>query len=521
MASRVRFCPAPSGWLHVGGARTALYNWLYARGRGGEFVFRVEDTDVDRTEAEAIDGMVAAMHFLGLDWDEGPGVGGPYGPYWQSERTPLYAAVVSALLEAGAAYDAYETPEELEAERRAAAEAGRPPGYSGAHRHLTQQQREAFLAEGRKPVIRMHTPDEGTVTFQDRIRGPVEFSWSDISDFVIQRADGTATYFLANAVDDLAMGITLVARGEDLLSATPRQLLLYAAMERDKLLDTALVDNGFPPRPPAGESDEEPAPGSPGVSSGEWPEFAHVPLIVGSDRKPLSKRHGSVAVDEFRRQGYLPEVLVNFLALLGWSWDDHQERFTVDELVEKFSFDRVGKNPALFDTDKLRSLNGDRIKELSDTELAERLQPYFEAEGLLSTPASPEQQRLLVGLAPLLRERIQTLAEAPGLVEFCFRDVVVYDDKAVVKHLSGRAGEVLDAAEEALAEVEWDGEAILAALDGVAEQLGMGRGKTFQPVRVAVAGTAVSPPLPETLALLDRDVVLERIRAAKPRVTTD
>lgn len=534
MAPRVRFCPAPSGWLHVGGARTALYNWLYARGSGGEFVFRVEDTDVDRAEAEAIDGMVAAMGFLGLDWDEGPGVGGPYGPYRQSERTPLYAAVVSALLEAGAAYDAYETPEELEAERRAAQEAGRPPGYSGAHRHLTQQQREAFLAEGRKPVIRMRTPDEGTVAFEDRIRGPVEFAWSDIADFVVQRADGTATYFLANALDDLAMGMTLIARGEDLLAATPRQLLLYEAMERDKLLDTALGENGFPPRPPAaaessaeaaarsaasGESSPDPAVRPP-TSGGEWPEFAHLPLIVGSDRKPLSKRHGSVAVDEFRRQGFLPEVLVNFLALLGWSWDDRQERFTVDELVEKFSFDRVGKNPALFDTDKLRSLNGDRIKELPDAELAERLQPYLEAEGLLSEPATPDEQQLLLGLAPLLRERIQTLAEAAPLIDFCFRDVVSYDDKAVAKHLSGRAGEVLDAAEEALADVEWTGEAILAALDGVAEQLGMGRGKAFQPVRVAVAGKAVSPPLPETLALLDRDVVLERIRAAKPRVSS-
>jgi len=226
-----------------------------------------------------------------------------------------------------------------------------------------------------------------------------------------------------------------------------------------------------------------------------------------------------VAIDEFRRQGFLPEVLVNFLALCGWSYDATTERFTVDELIDRFTLDRVGRNPAFFDTAKLRAMNGDRIKELDDAELAEHLHPYLHAAGLLSQPASPEQQRLLLGLAPLLRERIQILAEAEPLVAFCFRDDVVFDDAAVAKHLKGRAGGVLDAAERVLAEVgEWNAEAILTALDGVAADLELGRGKTFQPVRVAVAGSAVSPPLPETLALLDRELVLARIRAAQPMV---
>lgn len=502
VSPRVRFSPAPSGWLHVGGARTALFNWLHARQGGGAFVLRIEDTDAQRATEESMRGMLAALRFLGLDWDEGPEVGGPYGPYVQSERGPLYAAVVNALLEAGAAYDAYETAEELAAEREAAQREGRPPGYGGGHRNLTDEQRAAFHAEGRRPVVRLRTPDEGTVAFTDVVRGSVEFDWKDVADFVIQRADGSATYYLANTVDDVAMGITLIARGEDLLSATPHQLLLRDLLLRDGLIDKALADSGHAARP--GDS----------VSV----SYAHLPLLVGEDRKKLSKRHAAVSIDEYRIQGYLPEVLVNFLALLGWGYDATTERFTVDELVEKFSFDRVGRNPALFDTAKLRSLNGERIKELDDTELAERLVPYLNEAGLIGVPASAAEQRMLLGLASLLRERIQTLAEAVPLVAFCFRSEVNWDDRAVTKHLKGTARDVLEAAEASLARLDdWTGEAILAALDGVATALGLGRGKTFQPVRVAVSGTDVSPPLPETLALLDRDLVLARIRAAHDR----
>jgi glutamyl-tRNA synthetase len=500
---RVRFAPAPSGSLHVGGARTAVYNWLHARGGGGAFILRIEDTDAERVTEESVEGIYADLGFLGLDWDEGPDVGGPCGPYRQSQRTPLYAAVVSGLLERGAAYDAWETPEELAAKREAAQKAGLPPGYDGAHRHLTDEQRDKFRAEGRAPVIRVRTPDEGESVFSDRVRGDVTVAWKDVFDFVVQRADGTPTYLLAAAVDDLAMGMTLVARGEDLLSATPRQLLLYEVLESDGLLDKALADTGFPARP----------------SGSGRPEFAHLPLLVGPDRKPLSKRHGSVAVDEFRRQGFLPEVLINVLAICGWSYDGVREQFTVDELVELFSIGRVGRNPALFDTDKLRSFNGDRIRELPDAELAERLQPYFHEAGLVDELPSPEHQQLLLDLAPLLRERIQTLAEAPPLVAFCFRDEVEYDERAVAKHLKGTARDVLEGAEAALSRLDaWEDEAIEAALDGVASELGIGRGKAFQPVRVAVAGTAVTPPLPETLAVLDREAVLERIRAAQDRV---
>ncbi|MGH8929627.1 MAG: glutamate--tRNA ligase, partial [Egibacteraceae bacterium] len=501
----VRFCPAPSGWLHVGGARTALFNWLHARRHGGDFILRIEDTDAQRATRESAEGMLAALEWLGLDWDEGPERGGPHGPYLQSDRGPLYAAVTNALLVSGAAYDAYETAEELAAEREAAQREGRPPGYGGGHRDLTDEQRAAFQAEGRKPVLRLRTPDQGRVSFDDAVRGTVEFDWKDIPDFVIERADGSATYYLANTVDDVAMGITLIARGEDLLSATPRQLLLRDLLVRDGLIDKALADGGFPARP----------------AGGGPVAYAHLPLLVGEDRKKLSKRHAAVSIDEYRAQGYLPEVLLNFLALMGWSYDATTERFTVDELVDKFSFDRVGRNPAIFDTAKLRVMNGDRIKELDDAELAERLIPYLNEAGLIGVPAVVEEQRLLLGLAPLLRERIQTLAEAVPLVRFAFRDAIEWDAGAVAKHLKGAARDVLDAAEASLSALDvWTGASILATLDAIAADLGIGRGKAFQPVRVAVTGTAVSPPLPEVLALLDRAVVLDRIRQAKDLVAT-
>jgi glutamyl-tRNA synthetase len=355
--------------------------------------------------------------------------------------------------------------------------------------------------------VRMRTPDDGGVEITDAVRGRVRFEWADISDFVVQRADGTATYLLANTVDDLAMGITLVARGEDLLPATPRQLLLVEALlATDGAGRTLLAD--------ALEAAE--LAGAPTVVG---PSYAHLPLLVGDDRKPLSKRHGSVAIDEFRRLGYLPETLVNFLALCGWGYDGVTERFTVEELIERFSFDRVGKNPAAFDTDKLRSMNGDRIRDLSSDELAERLAPYLVEAGVLPDRPAPAQRTLLAGLAPLVQERIQTLAEAVPLIAFCFADEVTFDEKAVRKHLKGRAGAVLDAAAAALDKVgEWNAESILHALDGVAADLELGRGKTFQPVRVAVAGTAVSPPLPETLALLDRTLIIDRIRDARTMV---
>lgn len=501
-APRVRFAPAPSGSLHVGNARTALYSWLHARSQGGTFVLRVEDTDADRVTSEGMAAVFASLDFLGLSWDEGPRVGGEHGPYLQSERRALYDRVVALLLERGAAYEAFETPEELEAMAAAARQRNSPPGYDGAHRDLTDKQRADFRAQGRRPAVRLRTPDEGEITVPDVVRGDVTVEWSRIPDFVLARADGSPTYYLANTVDDLAMGITDVIRGEDLLSATPRQRWFGQALLADGLLDDALRDVGLAPRPP-GE----------GVRL-----YAHLPLLVGDDRRPLSKRHGSVAVEEFRRQGFLPEALVNLLALCGWSYDGQRERFDLDELVEVFSLERVGRNPAAFDTDKLRAMNGDRIKELPADELASRLiRPLVDA-AVLSDPPTDAERRLLERLTPLVQERIQTLAEAAPLIAFAFTEEVVFDDKAVKKWMKGSAGQVLTRATAALEALEeWSAEAIMAALDGVSVELELGRGKTFQPVRVAVTGTAVSPPLPETLAELDQTVVLARLRDAAAR----
>jgi glutamyl-tRNA synthetase len=506
-APRVRFAPAPSGSLHVGNARTALYSWLHARAGGGTFVLRVEDTDAERVTAAGMEAVFSSLEFLGLDWDEGPRVGGPHGPYVQSERRALHDELARLLLDRGHAYEAFETPEELAAQADAARAAGRPPGYTGAHRDLTAEQRAAYRAEGRDPVLRLRTPDDGTLTFTDVVRGPITVEWIRVPDFVLTRADGSPTYYLANTVDDLAMGITDVIRGEDLMSAVPRQVHLGRALLSEGLLDEALAKLGYSPRPGTADADE------PGI-----PRWAHLPLLVGEDRKPLSKRHGSVAVDEFRRQGYLPEALVNLLALCGWSYDAQRERFDLAELVEVFSLDRVGRNPAAFDTDKLRSMNGDRIKELSADALAGRLVAPLVAAGVLGPEPGAAELDLLRRLTPLVQERIQLLTEAAPLIGFAFRDTVEFDEKAVKKWMRGTAGAVLARTADILATVEpWTAEAIMTALDSVASELGLGRGKTFQPVRVAVTGTSVSPPLPETLAELDRELVVARVRAAIQR----
>ncbi|MGH3443323.1 MAG: glutamate--tRNA ligase, partial [Nitriliruptorales bacterium] len=309
---RVRFCPAPSGVLHVGSARTALFNWLLARRNDGAFVFRIEDTDVARATEESMRSMIAAMQWLRLDWDEGPEMGGPYGPYVQSERSGFHEAVARRLVAAGAAYEDWANAEELEEWRRTEREAGRPPTLKGPLRS------EPRPGETGAASLRMRTPEDGELVVEDRVRGAVRFGWADVGDFIILRAGGAPTYALANSADDVAQGISVVCRGEDLLSVTPRQVLLYEAMTADGLIDEALDESDLPPRDPSW--------GAPAV-------FAHLPLIVGEDRQKLSKRHGSVAVEEFARQGYLPEVLVNYLSLLGWAPGDGRERLTVAELV--------------------------------------------------------------------------------------------------------------------------------------------------------------------------------------------
>jgi glutamyl-tRNA synthetase len=467
---RVRYAPAPTGYLHVGGARTALYDWLYARHHGGTFVLRIEDTDRERSTEESVEALQDALRWLGIDWDEGPGVGGEYGPYRQTERLELYTEAAEKLLADGNAYRCWCTPEELDERRKAAVARGVPWRYDWRCLNLSDEEKAANESEGKPAAVRFRQPGHDVVV-PDVIRGEATFPAADLDDFIILRSSGLPTYLLAAAVDDWKMEMTHVIRGEDLHSSTPRQMLLLEAL------------------------------GAPRI-----PEYAHLPLIVGPDRKPLSKRHGSVAVERFREEGFLPEAMVNYLALLGWSLDDHTTFFTRDELVAHFDLDRVSRNPAAFDREKLEWMNGHYIREMQADRFAGLVLEWLTDAGLAADPG------LVSRAAPLIQERMKLLSEAPALLRFLFEDVAP-DEKA---------GKMLEGQEEYLAEVanrlealeEWTPEAIEAALRALREERGLGAKKAFQPVRAAVTGTLVSPPLFESMALLGRERGLARVRAA-------
>lgn len=472
---RTRIAPAPSGSIHVGNARTALYNWLFARRHAGVFVLRVEDTDASRASEEAYAGVLEDLRWLGLDWDEGPEVGGPFGPYRQSERFEHYRPVVADLLEKGRAYRCYCTQEELEQRRLEARAAGRPAGYDGRCRSLSAATEAAFVAEGRAFAVRFAVPRGRVVTFHDLVRGDVSTATDRIPDFVLTRSDGSPTYMLAAAADDALMGITHVIRGDDLMAATPRQLLLRQAM-------------GMP----------------------DAPRWAHLPQIVDERGRPLSKRWGDVAVSAYRAQGFLAEAMVNYLALLGWSYDDRTNIFSRAELVERFSLERVSRNPAAFDVAKLEWLNGHYIRQMGASALAEELAGFCAAAGLaVDDDAGRERLR---AVAPLLVERLRRLDEAPPMIRFLFEAVT--PDAAARGVLRGQ-GTYLEAVIATLEAVEkWTAGDLETALRGLAEQRALKPKAAFQPIRAAVTGTLVSPPLFESLEILGRKETLERLRAA-------
>ncbi|MCA1831300.1 MAG: glutamate--tRNA ligase [Actinomycetota bacterium] len=473
---RVRFAPAPSGSLHVGNARSALFNWAYARHFDGAFVLRIEDTDASRATGAAMHDLMDVLRWLGLNWDEGPDVGGRFAPYRQSERFDLYRRAAEGLVRSGRAYHCYCTPEELDQRRKEAMAAGRPPGYDGRCRTLSDVDRAKLEGEGRPHALRFWV-QEGATEFQDLVRGAVRFENNQIPDFVIVRSDGSPTYLLAAGHDDLAMEITHVIRGEDLLSATPRQLMLYEAM-------------GF--RNP--------------------PKFAHMPLIVGADRQPLSKRHGQTSVEHYRSEGFLPEAMVNYMALLGWSFGDGTtERFTREQLVEQFALEAVSHNPAAFDVPKLTALNGEYIRGLPVDELARRLTPF----------TGEVDDVLLLRVVPLVQERIAKLTEAAPMLRFFFTDEPPMDEAAVAKFLNADFVEALDGYLNALSSLgEWDHASIETAMRGVQEKLGLKKKTAFMPVRVAVTGSLISPPLFESLEILGREPSLARIRAGLDRAKT-
>jgi glutamyl-tRNA synthetase len=470
----------------VGNVRTALYDWAFARHTGGTFVLRIEDTDQSRVLPAYIASALDTLRWLGLDWDEGPEVGGDYGPYLQSQRIGIYAEWVARLLADGHAYYCYCTPEELAARRQAARAGGGPSGYDGHCRVLTAEQVAAYEAEGRRPVVRFRMP-EGSTTFTDLVRGEVTFDHAHVPDFVLARADGSPLYTLAAAVDDVLMKITHVVRGEDLLSSTPRQIAVYRAM---------------------------------GVPEEDFPVFAHLPYVLGRDGQRLSKRNGVVSVNWYREHGFLPEAVNNYLALLGWSPGDDREEFTLADMAAEFDLARVNRNPAQFDVRKLEAINGDKIRALDPADFVSRIIPFLQRAGVIGDPPSEQELALVTAAAPLIQTRIRTLAEAPALLGFLFarEEDFAMDPEAAEKVLTADAVPILEAAERALAAAgPWTHEAIKEALIAALVEpggLGLKAKVAYTPVRVAVTGGRVAPPLFESIELLGRERALARLARA-------
>ena len=468
--------------------RTALFNWAYARHTGGTFVFRIEDTDAARDSEESYEALLAALEWLGLTWDEGPVVGGPYGPYRQSERMRegTYADVARRLEEGGFAYPCFCTPEELEARREQARAEHRPPGYDGHCRSLSDEQAAAYRAEGRPSVLRFRMPDRDW-TWDDLVRGPITFAADQVPDFVLLRANGEPLYTLVNPVDDALMRITHVLRGEDLLSSTPRQIALYEAL--------AAI----------------------GVSDGTTPRFGHLPYVMGEGNKKLSKRDPESSLQWYRDEGYLPEGLLNYLSLLGWSMGEDREFFSPAELAAAFTLDRVSPNPARFDLKKCTAINGDWIRALDTADLVERIIPYLVDAGVLREPVTPEARAVLEAAVPLVQERMETLGQAVGMLGFL---LVPQEDFAVdpadaeaLLDPSGRTtvATALSALEalDAWTAPEIEGALRSALIDG----LGLKPKVAFGPVRVAITGHRVSPPLFESMEILGRETCLTRLRS--------
>jgi glutamyl-tRNA synthetase len=479
---RVRAAPAPSGSLHVGNVRTFLFNWLHARHAGGTFILRIEDTDVTRFTEEAYNLVLQDLKWLQLDWDEGPEVGGPHGPYRQSRRSTEHLAAAQRLLESGAAYRCYCTAEELKARREQAMAEGRRPGYDGRCYRLTPEQRAAFEAEGRSFVIRFHVPDEGKVEFEDGVVGTVVTDLDQIDDFVIVRSDGAPLYNLAVVVDDGLMQVNQVIRGDDLLSNTPKQILLHEAL------------------------------GNP------VPSFAHVPQVLGPDRKPLSKRHGSTSIDEFRTRGYLPAALVNYLALLGWGTAD-DTILSRRELIDKFRIDQVHPSPAMFDFRKLDWMNGEYIRMAPDGELTELLIPFYIGAGLVRDPPSPDEQSKIEAGTPLVKTRIRRLEEAAGLVRGLFTRPPMDEEAAAKVMTQPHVPELLRRSIDALASIDpWSKEKLEAALRSAAEQLELKPRTAFAPFYLIISGSPVSAPIFDVMTLLGREECLARLERALQRL---
>ncbi|WP_030677534.1 glutamate--tRNA ligase [Streptomyces rimosus] len=479
---RVRFCPSPTGNPHVGLVRTALFNWAFARHTQGTMVFRIEDTDAARDSEESYNQLLDSMRWLGLDWDEGPEIGGPHAPYRQSQRMDLYKDVAQKLLDAGHAYKCYCSTEELDARREAARAAGKPSGYDGKCRALTADEITAYETEGREPIVRFRMPDE-PITFTDLVRGELTFTPENVPDYGILRANGAPLYTLVNPVDDALMEITHVLRGEDLLSSTPRQVALYKA----------LIDLGI---------------------AKSIPLFGHLPYVMGEGNKKLSKRDPQASLNLYRERGFLPEGLLNYLSLLGWSFSADQDVFSIDEMVAAFDIADVNANPARFDLKKAEAINADHIRRLDPKAFAEACRPWLQAPHANWDPADFDEAAWQA-IAPHAQTRLTVLSDITANVDFLFRKEPVEDEASWTKAMKGDPVALLTTAREKLSGADWSSaDALKEAVLAAGESHGLKLGKAQAPVRVAVTGRTVGLPLFESLEILGKERTLARIDAA-------
>ncbi len=478
---RVRFAPSPTGHLHIGGARTAIYNWAFARRHGGAFVLRIDDTDQERSTTENTEAILRAMRWLGLDWDEGPDRPGDVGPYYQSERYDLYAESLEVLKANGGAYPCFCTPDELTAKREAARVKGGFSGYDRTCRGIDPAAASSRIDAGEPHVWRVAVPqDRGDITIEDAIRGTVTWSGESVDDFILARTDGTPTYMFATVVDDWKMGMTHIIRGDDHLSNTPRQIMVFEALDAPV------------------------------------PIFAHMGLIHGPDGKRLSKRHGATSVEAYRDEGVLSAALLNYLSLLGWSLDDTTNVFDADTLTSRFDLSRVSSNPAVWDKEKLEWMNGVYIREMSDGEFVDAMLPWLESESLIAADAIPARREWLEKLAPLVSERTKYFTEIVPMVRFLFADDLQIDETSRAKALSKEgSGRSLAAAVEKIEALDtFDVAHIESALREVPAEVAVKPKIAFQAVRVAVTGNVVSLPLFESIELLGKDTAVDRMRSA-------
>ncbi|MFC4547823.1 glutamate--tRNA ligase [Paenactinomyces guangxiensis] len=477
---RTRYAPSPTGHLHIGGARTALFSYLLAKKHRGDFIVRIEDTDTERNVEGAAEKQLSMLKWLGIEWDESVDTGGPYGPYRSMDRADIYRKYADQLLSKGLAYYSYSTPEELEKEREEQLARGEAPKYSGWDRDLTAEQRERLEAEGRVPSIRFRVPEGRTLVFEDAIRGRVKFETDGIGDFIIMRPDGRPTYNFAVAIDDALMKITHVIRGEEHLSNTPRQLLIYEVF-------------GF-----------------------EVPTFAHVPLILNAEGKKMSKRDETIIqfIDQYKELGYLPEAIINFIALLGWAPEGEEEIFSMEELCNIFSLERVSKAPAVFDTGKLNWMNGHYIKKAPLERIAGLAFPYLEQAGRISLPMSPEQEEWTTRVIGLYQEQLESISQIVELTDLFFQSDITYSDEAKKVLAGDQVPVVLQAFLNQLDGAEsLSPDQIKTMLKNVQKETGYKGKQLFMPVRAAVTGVVHGPDLRETISLLGADKVIKRIQA--------